>query len=185
MCTPTARETPAKSSGPRTIRGFSTSAATKMANERLHQLFKAYYGSDTHADDMITAAIKGTGFMENADDIARVEVAKKGSAYIAILIYAVHEMEDAIGDCLRGNLKDNDMGVHAWDEAVAFYRHPRRHVQRRELGRRARLPSRRKEVQELQRVRMHFDRRKEGSEFRHRLLGGRDRRIVQSKLRNL
>ena len=110
-----------KSSGPRTIRGFSTSAAKKLANEHLHQVYKSYYGTDTYADDIITAAINGTGFMTGAKDIARVEVAKKGTAYIAILMYAVHEMEDAIGDCLRGNLKDNDMGVHAWDEAVAFY----------------------------------------------------------------
>lgn len=45
----------------------------------------------------------------------------KGSAYLGVWQYTIHEMEDAVGDCKKGNIADNDGGAHAWDEAVAFY----------------------------------------------------------------
>jgi len=36
-------------------------------------------------------------------------------------MYTIHEFEDAIQDCEGGDVNNNDKGVHAWDEGVAFY----------------------------------------------------------------
>lgn len=36
-------------------------------------------------------------------------------------MYVIHELEDAILDCEKGNLDANDGGPHAWDEGWAFY----------------------------------------------------------------
>ena len=36
-------------------------------------------------------------------------------------MYVIREMEDALDDCIKGDLKRNDNTVYAWDEAVAFY----------------------------------------------------------------
>merc|ERR1719272_2164327 len=55
------------------------------------------------------------------EDVYREECANKGSAYMNSWMYVVHELEDALSDCAKGNVADNDMGVHAWDEGWAFY----------------------------------------------------------------
>jgi hypothetical protein len=49
------------------------------------------------------------------------EVAKKVAVYSNAWIYTVHEFEDAYNDCNAKDIHDNDAGVHAWDEGVAFY----------------------------------------------------------------
>jgi hypothetical protein len=36
-------------------------------------------------------------------------------------MYVIHELEDAIGDCLAGSIENNYNPVHATDEAMAFY----------------------------------------------------------------
>merc|ERR1712078_18995 len=56
----------------------------------------------------------------------RKEVAKKGVAYQTVWMYVLHEYEDAIMDCLAGDIASNDPDVggnapHAWDEGWAFY----------------------------------------------------------------
>jgi hypothetical protein len=57
----------------------------------------------------------------------RAEVAKKGVAYQAVWMYILHEYEDAIMDCLSGDIYDNEAAnvagdsPHAWDEGWAFY----------------------------------------------------------------
>ena len=51
----------------------------------------------------------------------RAELLKKGTAYQNVWLYTVHELYDAIEDCAGADLKDNDKGVHAWDEGWAFY----------------------------------------------------------------
>ena len=51
----------------------------------------------------------------------RAELLKKGTAYQHVWLYTLHELYDAIEDCTGANLKDNDKGVHAWDEGWAFY----------------------------------------------------------------
>jgi hypothetical protein len=57
----------------------------------------------------------------------RAEIAKKGVAYQAVWMYVIHEFEDAVSDCLSGNIFDNaaankvgDAPI-AWDEGWAFY----------------------------------------------------------------
>lgn len=36
-------------------------------------------------------------------------------------MYVIHELEDAIGDCMAGDLENNVDGPQAWDEGWAFY----------------------------------------------------------------
>merc|ERR1719450_2111500 len=66
-------------------------------------------------------ALNGDGGCGTCDNIARVEIAKKTSAYMNVWMYVIREMEDAIMDCQQGCIDCNDDPVHAWDEAVAFY----------------------------------------------------------------
>ena len=49
------------------------------------------------------------------------EVIQKISVYSIAWMYAIYEFEDAIQDCTLGAINNNDAGVHAWDEGVAFY----------------------------------------------------------------
>lgn len=128
----------------RTIQGFSTGANTRMrpANPDNSastsnpyfpdfQKFVDYYGTYDYADKWISAALLGERAdlsninvnFANLEPIARVEAAKKATAYIAVAMYAIREMEDAIDDCERGcdQTDCNLDSVHAWDEAVAFY----------------------------------------------------------------
>jgi len=62
-----------------------------------------------------------TGICSACDDAARVQIAKKTSAYMNVWMYVVREFEDAIDDCKAGCIDCNDDPVHAWDEGVAFY----------------------------------------------------------------
>jgi hypothetical protein len=66
-------------------------------------------------------ALNGMGTCSTCDDAARKEFVKKGSAYMNVWMYVIHEMEDAIVDCQTGCIDCNDDPVHAWDEALAFY----------------------------------------------------------------
>merc|ERR1719316_2332417 len=65
--------------------------------------------------------------MAGKSDVLRGELVKKGIAYQAVWMYVLHEFEDAIGDCLAGNIFDNEASTvagdspHAWDEGWAFY----------------------------------------------------------------
>ena len=93
--------------------------------------FKAYYGVDDYADHWVTKALDGaktefTGPASNtdfsvADDAMRVQVIKKGTAYMNVWMYVIREFEDAIDDCDNSCIACNDDPVHAWDEGVAFY----------------------------------------------------------------
>lgn len=123
----------------RTIQGFSTSAETKMRRSEdspyylTYQKFYDYYGRFDYADHWVLSAFAGgaTSFPTqngNADfstfeEKGRVEVIKKGTAYMNVWMYVIREMEDALDDCdKRCDINDcNDDPVKAWDEAVAFY----------------------------------------------------------------
>merc|ERR1719311_1707130 len=93
--------------------------------------FKAYYGVNDYADHWVTKALDGaktefTGPASNtdfsvADDAMRVQVIKKGTAYMNVWMYVIREFEDAIDDCDNSCIACNDDPVHAWDEGVAFY----------------------------------------------------------------
>ncbi|CDF35912.1 unnamed protein product [Chondrus crispus] len=110
-----------KSEGLRTLQGFSTSAGDKMKNEPYFELFKKFWRTPRYADDFITKALNGLGDFSGTADMLRAECANKGSQYQATWMYVIHEMEDAINDCFKGDLEDNDNGVKAWDEAWAFW----------------------------------------------------------------
>jgi len=53
--------------------------------------------------------------------LGREEGVKKGTTYLNLFMYVIREMEDAVDDCKKNKLLDNDDAVQAWDEAVAFY----------------------------------------------------------------
>ena len=112
-----------KSSGSiRTLQGFSTGLYGKAAGiEPFFDAQVAYFDDEAYGDTIVTGALEGTGLFADAAESLRKEVATKGSAYVVAGMYAMHEMEDAIADCSAGSISSNDDGVHAWDEAVAFY----------------------------------------------------------------
>jgi len=105
----------------RTLAGFSTAAGAKMAGQVTFEKYKTYYGHPDYGHRYVTAALDGNGIFTGQDDAARVEGAKKGSAYMNVWMYVIREMEDAVVDCKAGCIDCNDDPVHAWDEAVAFY----------------------------------------------------------------
>jgi uncharacterized protein (DUF305 family) len=113
----------AKSSGYRTLQGFSKS----LAGEPMYDIYQAYWGSDTYADDFVSAALLGTtdpgsGVDFGAlDDDSRIQLAKKGSAYQNVWMYVLHELEAAIVDCNAGENDDAGGSPHAWDEGWAFW----------------------------------------------------------------
>merc|ERR1719482_1062599 len=106
----------------RTLAGFSTAAKAKMAQYKIYDNYYKYYDNvGDYANQRVLAALDKTGICSSCDDAARVQVAKKTSAYMNVWMYVVREFEDAIEDCNEGCIDCNDDPVHAWDEGVAFY----------------------------------------------------------------
>jgi len=121
----------------RTIQQFSTEAKDKMMDcpgcpYKTYQKFFNYYGVDDYANQWILAAFNRgtTSFVKGRADFTKYsfdgisESVQKGTAYMAVWMYVIREMEDAIDDCNSGCTASgacNDDQVHAWDEAVAFY----------------------------------------------------------------
>jgi len=135
-------------SGKRTLQGFSTKAQKVMyeCNVTIPGItydvgcpyttylpYYEYYGVHDYANQIVLAGLSGgatQGFTNGGvdftgiDDTGRKEVIKKGTAYMNAWMYAIREFEDAIDDCAKGDIQDNEMSsdaVHAWDEGVAFY----------------------------------------------------------------
>merc|ERR1719440_2346847 len=99
-----------------------------MSSEKWWVVYKNYWEGDAnYADTYVMAALDGTGAMAGKSDVMRGELVKKGIAYQAVWMYVLHEYEDAIFDCLAGNIYDNEASnaagdsPHAWDEGWAFY----------------------------------------------------------------
>merc|ERR1740133_937254 len=139
----------------RTLQGFSTKAQGKMYDGttlkegsttalvcpgcpyRHYKMFYDYYLDFDYADKWVSAALGGTDMTFTSGKFgpnnfatmhtdARVEAAKKGSAYMHVWMYAIREFEDAIDDCVNcvadcNTFSSNTGPVHAWDEGVAFY----------------------------------------------------------------
>merc|ERR1719172_267756 len=107
----------------RTLAGFSTAAEKKMTGQVYFDIYKAYFkvGDYAHVRVMDALTTPPTGICKACDDAARVQIAKKTSAYMNVWMYVVREFEDAIEDCQAGCIDCNDDPVHAWDEGVAFY----------------------------------------------------------------
>jgi len=110
----------------RTLQGFSTQAQTKMAMQETYQIYRAYYGAGDYANQYVLAALGGSGEFNGLGNDAREQGAKKGTAYMNVWMYVIHEIEDAIMDC-QNSCTDpttqtcNQDPVHAIDEAAAFY----------------------------------------------------------------
>merc|ERR1711937_111721 len=115
----------------RTLKGFATSGAAKMSAEKWWNVYKNYWGDDNYADTYAQAALTGVdnaiNKMAGKSDKMRGENVKKGIAYQAVWMYVLHEYEDAIMDCLAGDIFNNDAASsagdspHAWDEGWAFF----------------------------------------------------------------
>merc|ERR1719353_1915977 len=106
----------------RTLAGFSTAAKAKMAQYKIYDNYYKYYNNvGDYANQRVLAALDKTGICSSCDDAARVQIAKKTSAYMNVWMYVIREFEDAIEDCNEGCIDCNDDPVHAWDEGVAFY----------------------------------------------------------------
>ena len=124
----------------RTIKGFATKdySSDKLTgvsdngwyNEPLPKLYKAYWKAqgwtdaqaNVWADTFITK-----DYSAISKDSGTNQLIKKGANYQAVWMYVLHEFEDAIFDCLSGNIYDNEASniggdsPHAWDEGWAFY----------------------------------------------------------------
>merc|ERR1719161_2194577 len=119
----------------RTLKGFSTQAQAKMQGWGTYQIYKAYYNEFDYAHQYVLDALgysgngngaAGTGIFANQGDNGRTQGVKKGSAYMNVWMYVIHEIEDAISDCTNsctnpGAQDCNADPVHAIDEAAAFY----------------------------------------------------------------
>merc|ERR1711869_87938 len=105
----------------RTLAGFSTAAEKKMTGQEYFDIYKAYFGVGDYAHVRVMAALEKTGICSDCGDAARVQIAKKTSAYMNVWMYVIREFEDAIDDCKAGCIDCNDDPVHAWAEGVAFY----------------------------------------------------------------
>lgn len=106
----------------RTLKGFATSGAAKMTSEKWWPVFSNYWGDENYADTFVRSALTD-GSMST---VMRGELAMKGAAYQAVWMYVLHEFEDAITDCLNGDIFANEAtneagdSPHAWDEGWAF-----------------------------------------------------------------
>merc|ERR1719214_523444 len=119
----------------RTLKGFSTQAQAKMQSWGTYQIYKGYYNEFDYAHQYVMDALgysgngdgtAGTGIFANQGDDGRTQGVKKGSAYMNVWMYVIHEIEDAISDCESsctnpGAQDCNADPVHAIDEAAAFY----------------------------------------------------------------
>merc|ERR1719247_3199623 len=107
-----------------------------------YQVYRAYYGEHDYANQYVLDALGYTGGIQpgttggtgaaamgvfaGLGDDARTQGVKKGTAYMNVWMYVIHEMEDAIKDCQNsctnpGAQDCNADPVHAIDEAAAFY----------------------------------------------------------------
>jgi hypothetical protein len=114
-----------KTSGKRTLQGFSTGVAgTNKADYPLYVQFTKYYNSSKYADDLVLAALDKQGVFAGKPDVVLREAVQKGTAYGHSWMYVLLELEDAVDDCEAGTLYSNtyvDGNVMAWDEGWAFY----------------------------------------------------------------
>merc|ERR1719269_544599 len=119
----------------RTLKGFSTQAQAKMQNWGAYQVYKGYYNEFDYAHQYVLDALgyshsgtgaAATGVFAGMTDNGRTQGVKKGTAYMNVWMYVIHEIEDAISDCTNsctnpGAQDCNADPVHAIDEAAAFY----------------------------------------------------------------
>ena len=52
----------------------------------------------------------------------RLQGIKKGTVYMHVMVYGIHEMESAVGKCKVGSVDRNAVALHVWDEGVVSSR---------------------------------------------------------------
>lgn len=68
-----------KTTGARTIRGFSIDAQEKLSGEKWFNIYSAYWGAPDYADQFTSDACNGTGDFEDAPAELRAEGCIKGA----------------------------------------------------------------------------------------------------------
>ena len=99
------------------VRGFS--AMHPAGFNRLFDLYVAYYGTPTYADDFVSSALLGTGAFEGKPDVVRKECVNKGAVLLSVWMQVFHELETAIHDAKID--QDAAKAVEHWDKAWALY----------------------------------------------------------------
>ena len=116
-----------KATSIRTLKGFAIkdyASETGDYAEQLPPVYTAYWAANGYsateaafwADTFITK-----DYSAISKDKGTAELIKKGANYQAVWMYVLHEFEDAVADCTKGDITANDDAVHAWDEGWAFY----------------------------------------------------------------
>jgi hypothetical protein len=109
--------------GYRTLAGFSTAAKSKMAQYKIYDNYYKYYLAEygdvgDYANQMVLAALDKKGMCSACDDAARVQIAKKSSAYMNVWMYVVREFEDAIEIATRDAsivmMTQSMLGTRVW-----------------------------------------------------------------------
>jgi hypothetical protein len=114
----------------RTLMGFATCGSTceaKLGAEKWYNVYKNYWDDAKYADTYVRGIFAPDGALKDKSNNMKAQVFKKGVAYQVVWMYVLHEYEDAIMDCLSGDIYDNEASnaagdsPHAWDEGWAFY----------------------------------------------------------------
>lgn len=108
----------------RTIKGFALAGSSKMASHKWYPIYRDYWEDISYADSFVQNALSASGSWYKRSDAMRAELATKGAVYQAVLMYMLHEMEEAIVQCEAGNTFKSDTSTsapHRWDEFWAFY----------------------------------------------------------------
>ena len=56
-----------------------------------------------------------------SDDATRIQAIKKGTVYLNVFGYALHEVESAVANCDPASTIQNVVAARKWDKAVAFW----------------------------------------------------------------
>ena len=100
--------------GVRTLAGFAT------ATDRLHGL-DDHFDSATPLDDVVSAALDGTGVFDGEPTAVRAQGIEKGIQNQVLVAWVLHELAAALDKAADGNFDPAEGAVHNWDEAWAFY----------------------------------------------------------------
>ena len=104
----------------RTLRSLSKNAS-KMVGEPIFDLYSAYWGSLSYADDFVMGALNASGPFAGATPSQRIEYIQKGTAYQNVWMAVLHELHVATAGCGASDSISDGARVHAWDKAWAFY----------------------------------------------------------------
>lgn len=96
-------------------------AATSERDEPIWNRYADYFGSETFADDFVTAALEGTGEFDGEPDGVRRQGIQKGIQNHVLMAHVYHEIDAAAAKVEAGETDAADGAPHNVDEAWAFY----------------------------------------------------------------